>query len=180
MAERSFRFCPLCGSPLEDRVEHPEDGRLQPTCSRCGFIFYQSSKPTASTLIERGGCLLLVRRLQPPYKGWWDLPGGFLDAAEPPEHGARREALEETGLEVRLIELFAVLMDVYRFGPIASPTLNLFYRAEVIGGRLRGSFETSDLRWFPADALPKRIAFACVRQAVSLWKQRCTARYDSP
>jgi 8-oxo-dGTP diphosphatase len=179
MTDRSYHFCPLCGGRLESRIEHPEDGRLQPTCTACGFIFYQASKPTASTLIESQGRLLLVRRLQAPYKGWWDMPGGFLEPGEHPEDGARREAREETGLDVRLLGLFAVLMDVYRLGPVPTPTLNLFYRAELSGGDLRSSFETAEPRWFAPADLPKRLAFACVRQAVALWKQPVASRYDN-
>lgn len=166
-----FRFCPICAGRLEDRIEYEEEGRAYPTCAGCGFIFYQSSKPTASALIERDGRLLLLRRRQAPYHGWWDTPGGFLEPGEPPEEGMRREVREETGLEVAPRELLGIFMDVYRHGPAPTPTLNLFYRADVIGGQERGSHETTAPRWFAPDELPARIAFECVRRAVTLWQQ---------
>lgn len=43
--------------------------------------------------------LLLIRRAQEPFKGLYALPGGFLDMNETLEEAARRELMEETGLE---------------------------------------------------------------------------------
>ncbi len=44
--------------------------------------------------------VLLVRRKSEPFSGHWALPGGFLEMEEPAEAGARREAREETGLDL--------------------------------------------------------------------------------
>ncbi|MDW7678501.1 MAG: NUDIX domain-containing protein, partial [Bacillota bacterium] len=41
-------------------------------------------------------------------KGYWLLPGGHLEKGEPPEQGAAREILEETGVSTRAVELLAV------------------------------------------------------------------------
>ena len=43
--------------------------------------------------------VLLIRRKNDPYAGYWALPGGFLEINEPIEIGARRELKEETGLD---------------------------------------------------------------------------------
>jgi len=50
--------------------------------------------------VVKGGRLLLVKRGVEPYKGCWDIPGGFLEAGEHPEDGAVREGQEETGLKL--------------------------------------------------------------------------------
>ena len=87
MMRPKYRFCPYCGSGLA----WPE-AAVHPVCTRCGETFFQNSKPCVGTIIVRDGLVLLVRRGIEPFKGDWDLPGGFLDPGEPPDAGAVREA----------------------------------------------------------------------------------------
>jgi 8-oxo-dGTP diphosphatase len=69
--------------------------------------------PTVDTIIElESGGIVLIRRKNPP--PGWALPGGFIDYGESAEAAAVREALEETSLNVHLIELFHVYSDPTR------------------------------------------------------------------
>ena len=52
--------------------------------------------------------ILLVRRVNTPRKGFWTLPVGFVDAGEAPSSAAERECEEETGLQIRVVELLDV------------------------------------------------------------------------
>ncbi len=72
------------------------------TCPRCGgeVVRYRNPFPTVDLVIEVDGGVLFVKRRNPPLG--WALPGGFIDYGETAEEAARREALEETGLEVEL------------------------------------------------------------------------------
>jgi 8-oxo-dGTP diphosphatase len=77
---------------------------------------YRNPTPTVDLIIELihhpHRPIVLVERLNPPLG--WALPGGFVDYGESVETAARREALEETRLEVTLIEQLAVYSDPQR------------------------------------------------------------------
>jgi ADP-ribose pyrophosphatase YjhB (NUDIX family) len=50
----------------------------------------------------------LIRRASEPLRGEWSIPGGMLELGETLEEGVARELLEETGLQVRVLELIEV------------------------------------------------------------------------
>jgi 8-oxo-dGTP diphosphatase len=153
------RFCVRCGAKL---VRRKIEKRLRPVCPECGHIAFRNAKPAVGVLIERRGSLLLVRRERAPFKGYWDIPGGFLEEDEDAHDGAKREAREETGLRVGIDELIGVYHD--KNG--GDHTLNLYYKAHVIGGREKAGDDADDLRWFELGEIPKRIAFPGHTRAV--------------
>ncbi len=62
----------------------------------------------ASVVVLKPDAVLMVERARPPFQGLWSFPGGRTEPGEDAEATARRELLEETGLEVdRLIRLGA-------------------------------------------------------------------------
>lgn len=75
-------------------------------------VEYRNPKPTVDAVIDVGSGVVLIRRKNPPYG--WALPGGFVDEGEPVEVAAVREAREETGLEVELLDLLYVYSDPAR------------------------------------------------------------------
>jgi ADP-ribose pyrophosphatase YjhB (NUDIX family) len=158
-----YSFCPKCGSPLTlDLIDQHE--RL--VCSDCTFIFYQNSKPCVGALILDQGKLLLVKRSQEPFKGYWDIPGGFLEAGEHPEAGVLREIYEETGLHIQLDKLLGFFMDIYQ--TTGDPTLNIFYTATPTGGEARAGSDATHLHWFDLHALPEQIAFKSAHEVLAL------------
>jgi 8-oxo-dGTP diphosphatase len=100
--------------------------------------------------------ILLIERGNPPHG--WALPGGFIDCGESAEQAALREALEETGLAVRLTGLLGVYSD-----PDRDPrfhTLSVAYTAECDDGASPcAGDDARHARFFPLDALPVDIAF---------------------
>lgn len=77
---------------------------------------HKNPAPTVDIIIEMVDRphrpIILIERLNPPHG--WAIPGGFMDYGESAETTARREALEEIGLSVELVELFHVYSDPNR------------------------------------------------------------------
>ena len=161
------KFCPKCGGELAEQWIEAEE-TTQQRCTSCAAIHYKNSKPTSSVLAIRDGAVLLIKRGIEPYKGWWDIPGGFLNSGEHPEDGAKREFLEETGLEIRLTHMLGFWMDKY--GPIDLDILNICYAAEVLGGHAQASTDAVEIGWFPLDALPEQVAFDWSKSALDALK----------
>lgn len=165
------RFCPRCGAPLEVTFRPGADRPLQ-VCSACGRTHYRNAKPCVGVLAMRDGRLLLVRRAIDPFRGYWDIPGGFLEEGEHPEQGALREVKEETGLEVHLTDLLGFYLDRYVYQGEQGITLNIYFLGEVIGGEERPADDAAALGWFPPDRLPRRLAFDHARKVLEDWRRR--------
>jgi ADP-ribose pyrophosphatase YjhB (NUDIX family) len=106
----------------------------------------------AMCVIERDdGALLLV---QLSYRNRWGVPGGLLKRGEEPADAARREVLEEVGLEVVLLGEPAVVV-------AAEPRrVDLVFRARLDAGQDAAaarpqSPEIVAAQWFPVDHLPE-------------------------
>ena len=162
-------FCPKCGGALEKRYVNAEMSNRQ-VCQDCGSILYRNSKPCLGVVALKGDRVLLVKRAIEPFKGCWDIPGGFLEEGEHPAHGAVRELQEETGLIIDPVEVLGIYMDVY--GAEEESTLNICYVARVIGGEPRMGSDAIDMNWFPILSLPRDSAFACTKEALDLLKQK--------
>jgi ADP-ribose pyrophosphatase YjhB (NUDIX family) len=141
------------------------DGGLErPACPDCGFIQYLNPAPGAGVVVLRGQAVCLVRRRYPPKAGQWCLPTGFMEWDEDVAVTAAREALEETGLEVRLTAIFAVESGIL---PPDIPVLVIFYRAEEVGGVLAAGDDADAVGFFALDDLPGPIAFAAHRRVLA-------------
>ena len=80
-------------------------------CPKCGYHFkgYNNPLPTVDIIIETMGGVVLIERNNQPFG--WALPGGFVDYGESLEKAAVREALEETGLHVKLVRQLKTYSD---------------------------------------------------------------------
>ncbi|MBU1588816.1 MAG: NUDIX hydrolase, partial [Actinobacteria bacterium] len=98
----------------------------------------------------------LVRRIAEPFDGLWALPGGWVTGDESLADAASRNLLETTALEPSYLE------QLYAFGDVdRSPSgrvVSIVYWALVRADEAARAAEGENVRWFPADELP-RLAF---------------------
>lgn len=159
-----FRFCPVCGSPLEPRVlKITEPKRLVCTSASCGFVFYLDPKIAVGTVIrtEDAGEIVLVRRAIEPGYGKWVFPGGYVDRGEEITLAALREAREESGLDVRIDHL----INIYSYA--GRTPIVVVYAATKIGGVLAVDDEGLEARTFDESSIPwDDLAFRSTREAL--------------
>ena len=106
---------------------------------------------------DEEGRLLLVQRAD---SGVWLYPTGWADVGYSPAEVAVKEVLEETGIVCEPVRLIAVL-DGLRLGFTSVPLYSLVFHCRAIGGELTAHpLETTDVGWFPEDALPSPLAGA--------------------
>ena len=116
--------------------------------------------PVATTgciIINKKGEILLLKRDHHPFIGFWVLPGGHVNYGENVEEALKREVAEETNLKVNKIKLFGVYSD-----PKRDPryhTIGSIYLCRNYSGKLNGSRESSEERFFSLNRIPKNIGF---------------------
>jgi 8-oxo-dGTP diphosphatase len=150
------RYCWRCAALLEHAPPV--------VCGCCGQDHFNNPKPAAEAVVERDGTVLLVRRAQHPWRGHWDIPGGFCEPGEHPIHAAERELLEEAGLHARVVALIGIWIDEYGAphpDGMQESTLNITYLARALQHEPQASpdGETTEMEWFALNALPAALAF---------------------
>ena len=110
--------------------------------------------PTVDVVIEIGDRIVLIRRRNPPHG--WALPGGFIDAGERVGDAARREAREETALEVELTDVLGVYSDPTR--DPRGPTISTVFIGRATGVPQAGD-DAAGVALFGADDLPAPLDF---------------------
>jgi 8-oxo-dGTP diphosphatase len=112
-------------------------------------------------IIEQGRTLL-IRRGTEPLRGEWSIPGGTLEIGETLEEGVARELLEETGVEVRVLELIEVFDRIFLENDVSgaprrkTPRFHFVivdYLCERISGQPRAGSDVTDVAFAREDEL---------------------------
>lgn len=160
-----MNFCSACGASVAYKVPM-EDNRLRAVCTSCEVVHYINPKIVLGSLPTWQGKVLLCRRAIDPRHGYWTLPAGFMELDESTQEGAARETLEESGAQVRMGSLFAV-MDI----PVVQQ-VHIFYRAEMLSPDLDPGPESLEARLFDEAEIPwDDLAFRSVTLALELFFQ---------
>ncbi|MDO6407081.1 MAG: NUDIX hydrolase [Pantoea sp.] len=125
-----------------------------------------SPKIGVGVLIFRHGKLLLGRRKGSHGAGDWSAPGGHLEFGETPEACARRETLEETGLQLHSLQNGAFVSDV--FPEVQKHYITLFMVALHAEGEPQclEPEKCEGWQWFAPEALPEPL-FAPLRTLIA-------------
>lgn len=138
-------------------------------------------------IVDRGRTVL-IRRGTEPLLGQWSIPGGTIEIGETIEEAVRRELREETGLEVRVLELVELFDRIYfaenrgakarplQDGPCAAndekrPRYHYViadYLCELVGGEPQAGSDVTDLAFAREEELGK---FQLTEKATSVLKK---------
>jgi len=111
--------------------------------------------------------IILIERQNEPFG--WAIPGGFVDYGESVEAAARREAQEEIGLEVELIEQFQVYSDPER--DPRKHTLSVVFLAEATGAP-QAADDAKNLELFESWQTPPQLCFDHAKILQDYWRYR--------
>ncbi|MCG8653749.1 MAG: NUDIX domain-containing protein [Pirellulales bacterium] len=164
--EHAFEFCPRCAAA------NAHIGSVPYRCVQCGYTnFFGPVAAVAAIVVDQENRLLLVRRAKDPQKGFWGLPGGFVDRFESAEDAIVREVLEETNLQVSETHFLLTHPNRYNYQGTVTPVIDLFFRCQIEPGPITlVDGELDDYQWTHPSANQLRdMAFASNRIAVEHW-----------
>ncbi len=130
-------------------------------------------------VIWRNHQILLIRRGKPPREGQWSLPGGAQELGETVFEAARREAREETGLDVEVLGLLDVVDNIRpdEDGRIKQHYTLIDVVADGPNGDVKAGDDAKDAKWFSLDDIPSLGLWSETERIISLsyekWQAYC-------
>lgn len=115
-------------------------------------------------VVIEDGSAVLIRRGSEPLLGHWSIPGGTLEIGESLQAGVARELLEETGLEVQVLEVIEVFDRIFPGASAGEDSLArgprfhyviVDYLCKRISGTPRAGGDVTDVAFAHEDELGK-------------------------
>lgn len=135
------------------------------------------------------GRALLIRRGSEPLRGEWSIPGGTLELGETLAEGCARELREETGLDVRVLEMIEIFERIFPADGAEADTdrkrplyhyVIVDYLCERSGGELRAGSDVTDVAFAREEELGRyhltETATRVIRRAFVMDRARRAAR----
>lgn len=158
-----FKFCPRCGKPgpaqLRKNALH---------CKSCGFVYFHNCAAAAAAIIETEKGIILTVRAAEPKKGWYDLPGGFVDYLESFETALIREVREELNLKIGNFRYLGSFPNVYSYEGVTYFTTDAIFvgNTPTLDG-LKSSREIQEIVIARAEDIDlNRMGFASIRKGM--------------
>ncbi|MDO8467208.1 MAG: NUDIX domain-containing protein [bacterium] len=137
-------------------------------CEVCAF---RNPRATVTALILKDKKVLLAKRTQEPFLGWWDLIGGYMSEQEVPEDALRREIKEELSIDCGKMELVGFFPGYAEWKGVSNPILSIVYRTDLSDQKINLSDEILELKWFSREDLPP-VAFDSNNKIIEHAKNR--------
>ena len=119
---------------------------------------YANPTPTVDVILQRDSKVLMVRRRKDPFKDRLALPGGFVNEGETVEEAMKREAIEETSLEVEPVDILGVYSDPKR--DPRKHILSVVFIGIIVGGSEKAGDDAASIEWVKiSDIQQQHIAF---------------------
>lgn len=111
--------------------------------------------PAVGVVVCKADKILLVLRGQAPSHGKWSIPGGVVELGETVREAARREVLEECGVEIEVGEVIDVVDSIVRDekGTVQYHYALIDLLATYLAGDLTVGSDIADARWVSEDEL---------------------------
>jgi ADP-ribose pyrophosphatase YjhB (NUDIX family) len=122
-------------------------------------IYHRVPRAAVDVIIKTDEGVVLTKRLIPPFKGLWHVPGGTILFMEPVDHAIKRIAREELGVEIEVVKLLGLLE---YFNDEGRHTVCNEFLVKVVSGQLCGSDQGEEWRYFkkiPDEMIPEQSAF---------------------
>lgn len=141
-----FKFCPECGAALTAR-ELGDEGAV-PWCDKCATPWFDMFPTAVISLVHNSDGEVLLLHQNYISREFCNLVSGYIQPGEDAEATARREILEETGLQVQELELVCT-----KWFP-KKEMLMIGFFAKVDNAELHLSGEVDGAEWHPANEVP--------------------------
>lgn len=174
---KPYLFCPYDRTTL---ITFEEEGEQYQACMRCRFVHYDNPIPVVAVLIPTthkywkcaglpmdgipDNGIVLIKRNNPPFKGSFCLPCGYMKRHSHPKQQAAAESQEETGIMVRIEKLISACNPM----PGRINQITHHYLARPIGGALKAGCDAKEVLVATPDAMPK-ICFQSHEDQIKYW-----------
>ena len=153
-----MNYCSHCGSSKLHQKQPTEDTHKRIVCGECARVHYHNPTIICGCIIEQDDKVALCLRAIEPQKNTWTIPAGYLEFGESTEAAAQREALEETGMEVEIRELYSV------FNVQHMHQVYIIYRAQFVQKNQEMGHESLAVKWFTEQTLPaEQLAYPAIK-----------------
>jgi ADP-ribose pyrophosphatase YjhB (NUDIX family) len=148
--KRYARLLELSADIIANHGDIHKDSLLNSFAMESGYI---TPKVDVRAAIFEGDEILLV---QDSAERSWSMPGGWADINVSPSKMVEREVLEESGIVSKTIKIIGLYEANHDRDPVSVfHAYKIVFLCERTGGDLRGSEETSAVRYFPMKELPE-------------------------